>query len=443
MADLTGKFLPGLRSHRLEGLDLGSDLVYPNYAGGSILNLPSTICTLFGIPEFGAGSLSPEVLSAVQNGVRQAKHIVFLLVDALGLHSLRTWLANDSSIIWNRLVNEGALLPITSVVPSTTTAALISLWTGASPAVHGMPGYELWLKEYGVVANMITHKPANFSGEGCLPGSLSCAGFTPERFMPLPTLGTHLKAHGVKPYAMQHFSLARSGLSQMFFDDVNVLPYASPAELWINMRNLLESKADETLYAYVYWSDIDRLSHIYGPGNVRPPAEFELFSHAFEKQFLNPLSAAARKDTLLILAADHGQAAAYKDRHYELRNHPGLSRRLHMQPTGESRLAYLYIKPGQSEAVREYIERTWPRQFALIDPGYAVSTGLFGPGKMNSGEASLENVHPCLLDRLGDLIMLSRGSGYLWVPDKDDPLEGRHGSLTPEEMLVPLLGVWL
>lgn len=443
MTDLTERFLPDLLTYRLEGLNLGPDLVYPNYSGRSILNLPSSICTLLGVPEFGARPLSPDILNVLLGGRGQAKRVVFLLLDALGLQSLRRWLAEDSSIVWNRLLNEGALLPITSVVPSTTTAALVSLWTGASPALHGMPGYELWLKEYGVIANMIQHKPASFGGDGCLPGSLSCAGFSPEEFMTLPTLGPHLAAHGIKTYTMQHFALARSGLSQMFFKDVNVLSYASSAELWINISRLLESKADERMYAYVYWSDIDRLSHRYGPGNIRPPAEFDLFSRAFEKYFLNALSPAARKDTLLILSADHGQAQAYKDPHYELRNHPGLYRRLHMQPTGESRLSYLYIKPGQSEAVREYIERTWPHQFALIEPGYALSAGLFGPVERSSDGSVLNGVHPRLLDRLGDLIMISRGNAYLWTPDRDDPLEGRHGGLTADEMLVPLLGAWL
>jgi len=60
-----------------------------------------------------------------------------------------------------------------------------------------------------------------------------------------------------------------------------------------------------------------------------------------------------------------------------------------------------------------------------------VQSGLFGPGKP----------HPQLLDRLGDLIVYGRGDTYLWWANKDNPLIGRHGGFSPEEMLVPFLAV--
>jgi hypothetical protein len=134
-----------------------------------------------------------------------------------------------------------------------------------------------------------------------------------------------------------------------------------------------------------------------------------------------------------MLVADHGQITTRPDPHYDLANHPGLARRLHILPTGENRLMYLFIKPGQSEAVREYIERTWPNQFALVDPAFAVSAGLFGPGEP----------HPRLLDRLGDLLVVARGEAYLWWSDKKNHLIGRHGGLSEDEMTVPFLACYL
>jgi hypothetical protein len=112
-----------------------------------------------------------------------------------------------------------------------------------------------------------------------------------------------------------------------------------------------------------------------------------------------------------------------------MRSHPNLARRLHIQPTGENRFAYLFIQPGQSEAVREYIERTWPNQFSMVDPLYALNAGLFGPGQP----------YPRTQERLGDLLVAAHGDAYLWWADKENYLVGRHGSLTLDEMLVPLL----
>jgi hypothetical protein len=123
----------------------------------------------------------------------------------------------------------------------------------------------------------------------------------------------------------------------------------------------------------------------------------------------------------------------FEDPHYELRNHPDLVRRLHILPSGENRLAYLFVRPGQPEAVREYIEQTWPNQFSLLDTARAVEAGLFGSGEL----------HPRLFDRLGEYIVVARGNAYLWWADKKNFLIGRHGGLHPEEMLVPFLAVRL
>jgi hypothetical protein len=87
------------------------------------------------------------------------------------------------------------------------------------------------------------------------------------------------------------------------------------------------------------------------------------------------------------------------------------------------------VRPGQMEAVHETLLRTWPNQLNLLDPAYSAELGLFGPGEM----------HPHLLDRLGDLLVAWRGNAYLWWANKHNRLLGRHGGLHPEEMLVPLL----
>jgi hypothetical protein len=427
MTDLIDTLLPRLQENHLPDLDLGEGFIYPAYTGGSILNIPSSLCHFLDVPGIGAKPLVPEILGEVGNGIRR---VIMVLMDALALHRLQRWMADGTAPVWGNLAREGMLAPLTSITPSTTSAALTSLWTGRSAAEHGILGYEMWLKEYGVVANTILHAPITFQND---VGSLEKAGFSPEKFMPLPTLGPHLGRNGVKTYALQHKSIAYSGLSQMFFHEVNVRAFNSAADLWVNMRQLLVDQAEEKLYAWVYWGVVDHFGHIYGPDDERTAAEFASFSSAFERLFLDRLSSALRQDTLLILTADHGQIATRVDAHYELRNHPELVRRLHILPSGENRLAYLFVKPGQTEAVAEYLERTWPGQFVLLDSIYAVEKGLFGPGE----------VHPRLLDRLGEYIVIARHDAYLWWPDKKNPLIGRHGGLHPQEMLVPFLAVRL
>ncbi len=358
------------------------------------------------------------------------RRVILVLVDALALHRLQRWMADGTAPVWSRLAEQGLLSALTSVVPSTTATALTSLWTAKSPAEHSVVGYELWLKEYGVVSNMILHSPITFENDA---GSLARAGFNPEQFLGLPTLGTHLAQYGIKSYALQHRSIIRSGLSQMFLKDAQVHGYLTSSELWVNLRHLLESNPTTRQYFWVYTGQLDHYSHYYHPDDERVAAEFGEFSRAFEQQFLERLSPALRHHTLVLLTADHGMLATQRSPRYDLRNHPELRQLLHILPTGEHRLMYLFTRPGKEAEIREYYQQAWPGQFAFLDPTEAVASGLYGPG----------SPHPRLSDRLGDLIAMARDEAYLWWADKDNPLIGQHGGLSAEEMIVPLLSVVL
>ncbi|MBC8496725.1 MAG: alkaline phosphatase family protein [Chloroflexi bacterium] len=428
MPDLTPKLLPNLSKHRLPGLDLGADFQYPRYEDQSILNIPSSICRWLNVPDLGAGALRPEILLPPGDGIRR---VILIIMDALSLHRFQRWLENGDIPIWRSLMEDGLLAPLTSITPSTTCAAITTLWSGGSPASHGIVGYEMWLKEYSLVANMILHTPMTFRGGGL--GSLEHAGFKPKDFINVPRLGPHLRAHGVIPYAFQHHNIAHSGLSEMFMQDVEIKPFGTPAELWVNIRQLIEDKPEQRMYSWVYWGQVDGLSHYYEPDDERVLAEFSNFSFAFEEFFLKRLRPSVRKDTLLILSADHGQINTLDDPKYLYKNHPQLDQMLHIKLTGENRLMFLFARPGKLDAIKEYFNQTWPGQFSLISSEQAIESGLFGPGEIN----------PRLRERMGDLIAIPHENAYLWWGDKDNPLRGRHGGLRPEEMLVPFMAVRL
>jgi hypothetical protein len=411
----------------MQGLELDEQFVYPDYQGGSILNLPASISHWLGAGPFGAAPLHPQ-LSIIND--TNIQRVILVLVDALALHRLQRWMADGTAPVWSQLVQNGQLAALTSVVPSTTSSALTSLWTGRSPAEHGVLGYELWLKEYGVVSNMILHSPITFENDA---GSLARAGFDPEQFLSLPTLGAHLASHGIRPYAMQHRSIIHSGLSQMFLKEVDVHGYLTPSELWINLRHLVEANPRLRQYFWVYTGQVDHYSHYYHPDDERVAADFGEFSQTFEQHFLERLSPKLRKGTLVLLTADHGMIITKKSAQHDLRNHPDLSGMLHILPTGEHRLMYLFLKPGRAQQVRSYFDQTWPGQFIFLDPAQAIAKGLFGLG----------TPHPLLADRLGDLIVAARGDAYLWWANKDNPLIGQHGGLSADEMIVPFLAAEL
>lgn len=426
MPDLTETILPQLRANHLPGLALGGEPVYPDYNGGSILNLPPTICQLLGAPPLGETTLYPAYLKEIAG---QTDNVIMILIDALGFLRFRDWLEKGIAPLWNNLLNQGVLAPLTSITPSTTSSALTTLWTGRSAATHGIMGYENWLKEYGIVANMILHTPITYQGD---IGGLRRAGFDPNSFLNLPTLGQHLLAHGIETHAFLHRNIAHSGLSRMHLDGAQISPFSTPPELFINLRHLLTLNPHQRKFIWIYWGEVDHYSHFYGPDDERVAAEFAAFSNSLERDFLKPMGSRKRGDTLLMLTADHGMISTPQRPELDLRAHPELDDCLHIL-TGENRIMYLYIRPGYVEKVEAYFANQLGGKFDLLTPTQALESGIFGPG----------SYHPRLHQRIGDRIAIARGNNYLWWGNKENHLRGRHGGLTADEMLVPFYAAFI
>jgi hypothetical protein len=357
------------------------------------------------------------------------QQIILVLIDAVSHKRFQEWIHRINPDFQSTL-QDSYLFPLTSIVPSTTCAVLTTLWTGRSSVEHGILGYELFLREYGLIANMITHSPASFEGRA---GLLYQAGFQPETALPVPTLGTHLSKAGVEVFALLSSNIHNSGLSRMHYPSVNTYGFRTLTDLWVQARHLAEMKLTKPRMIWIYYSPVDTYSHLYGPDSEQAQAEFVTFLNTMYRIFLWKYEADTRQKTLLMILSDHGQLHTPKNPHYELSNHPTLLNHLHMLPTGENRLAYLYPRPGQTEAVQEYIERTWPGKFKIISSNHALENGLFGPGEPTK-EAR---------NRIGDYLIVSKGEAYLWWSPKPNHLLGRHGGLSEEEMIVPLMAVRL
>jgi len=359
------------------------------------------------------------------------ENVIFILADAVAFHRIENWMNENESLVWNRFRDSGVFAPLTSVSPSTTSAATTTFWTGSPPAQHGIAGYEVWLREYGVTANMILHRPITYRGGNA---GLELAGFAPETFLPVDKFGTHLEAHGVAAHSFQHYSISNSGLSNSFLQDASLHGTSTLPDVWISLREMLESSKGQKTYSWVYWGDYDGSAHFFGPDAERPVADFKNFSDSFEEYFLGRISSELKEGTVVILGADHGQITTDKEEdHFDLNNHPEFTDLLHMNPTGENRLAYLHVRPGKEDEVLAYIEKAWPEQFSVLKSEDALANGLFGPGPF----------HENMKSRIGDLTLIAKGDAFLWWANKPNPISGRHGGLSAEEMIVPFLAARL
>ncbi|MBI9044110.1 MAG: alkaline phosphatase family protein [Anaerolineaceae bacterium] len=417
-----------LEERELSDLNHKGKTIFPAYDGNSIMNIVSGVCHWMNIAEFSPILLNQQFLEAFQ---KPFQNVFLLVMDGVGLnifdHILKLENQGVYQPVWNRILQDALLAPLTSVSPSTTASALTSLWTGRPPVQHGIMGYEMWLKTYGLIANMIKHSTASYWGDN---QGLEKAGFKAEEFLTLPTFGTHLVSQGVKPYSFLPADICKSGLSRMLMRDFDILPYISPTDLWVSLSELFSPHPSEKTFTSIYWPMIDTLGHIFGPKDVRLGMEFNSFSQLMEK-FIVKFMQEDQGRTLFLVTADHGMIHTPPEENFNLKKRPGVFDRLLMPPFGDHRLAYVFNKGCTEEEFSREVEATWPDCFSVRSSQELVRSGLFGSGQY----------HHDLFNRIGDQVIISRDSAYLNWSEKEINLLGRHGGLSVDEMLVPFIAL--
>lgn len=422
---LVDENLQALRAHRIPGLDLPNEFIAPDYGGRSIVNVPATIARIFGV-ELRTPPLPAALIGKYSGNV---KRIVLVIVDALGYQRCLDALNSNAENGFNALFKMGAqIAPLTSVFPSTTTAALTALWSGYTPAEHGFLGYQLFLREFGIRAQMISFDPASM--ENLTRNQLVTAGLDPEKFLPVPSLPQTLAQVGIPVYNLIEQPYVSSPLSRAQIRGTKeTRGIVTSSDMWLGLRALIEEKRNERALLVAYWSAIDTISHTYGPSSDALVAEMNNLGYSFEREFLSRLGPQAREGTLFLLTADHGQLDMSPAHTVYLKDHPGLHEHLVMDFAGEPRAAYLYVRNGEVDAVKEYLAARLADKFFVLDSQVALASGLFGSG----------TPAPEARYRIGDLMMLPRADWILYDRTDAPKTRGRHGGLAEQEMLVPLI----
>jgi hypothetical protein len=400
---------------------LPDEFTWPQYDGRSIANIPTAVAEMLHAPFNGLPPLAGELWQPVATG---AKRVVLLTLDAFGQNLLE---AERPQL--DGLINKaGVMGQLTSVFPSTTVAALSSMWTGVAPAQHGMLGLTMFFPDYSTAAQMLSFTPAF----GLYPNALMDAGLKPETFLQWPGLAEQLARFGVPTYSFKGREIIDSALSKMhgrgLAADIGAISFA---DMLTQLGQLLDEKAGQPLFAFAYWPIIDTLSHFRLWDGAATRAEIRTLFHQIEHEFLNRLSARARQDTVFFITADHGQTAL--PNHILLEDHPHLLDMLFMRPTGEWRVSYLYAKHGRTDDLLRYLNTHLSHAVFAVRSEEAWAAGLFGVGGVASDTQ----------ERIGDVVAIMRG-GYLLLSQAQEKkarkFKSGHGSMTHAEMVTPWLG---
>lgn len=358
----------------------GVEAVRPNYAGP---NVTGVVPALLGI----------RPVEWMPAPVAGASASVLLVLDGLGWNALGRFPEHLSEL---RAFAGG---PVTTVVPSTTPAALTSIATGLPPSRHGITGFR-FRHERGVL-NAIRWQLA----DGSRP--------------PEPGHVQKERVFGGQPIPVVTKAVFRTtGFTSAHMHGTRFHGWQTTSVLIEQVRALV---AAGERFVYAYYSGVDEVAHAHGIESAFYPAEL-----AATDRLVGELRDALPEDAALVVTADHGQVQVGRDGWRSLAP-------LHEfveTYAGDGRFRHLHAKPGRAAELHAAADELHGREAWVFRREQLLDEGWLGPDPV-----------PAVYRRVGDVVLAARnGVGFV---DPTLPYEvelvAAHGSITPAEVEVPLV----
>ena len=334
-----------------------------------------------------------------------AERICVVVVDGLG-HRMLLERPRAAPFLSTLMDPEQCLV---AGAPSTTATSMASFGTGLPPGRHGLVGYEVMDPDRGELLNELRWHPDT----------------DPLRWQPHPTVFQELAARGVPVTQIGNPEFYGSGLTEAALRGATFVGLT-------RLRDRVDAAVDrlrEPGLVYLYWADVDSVGHVHGWRS----AQWRRTVRALDRE-LSRLSRCLPSGTLLVITADHGMVDVPHAERLDLAAQPGLWSRFRVLG-GEGRFAQLYCEPGTpadrvADLARQLADWIGERAHVCTRAA-AIDAGWFGPVE--------DRVRP----RLGEVIVAGREPFTLIDSRTARPhtlsLIGQHGSLTPDEQLVPFL----
>lgn len=315
---------------------------------------------------------------------------------------------------WNQLRDHRSLAPrmtdmesvaLTTVAPTTTATALTTLVTGADPRQHGILGYRIDVD--GTVMNTLSW----FGGRRGERRNLR-HDIPPSTIQPVPAFC------GQRVPVITRAEHLGTAFTEAHLAGSDLRGWRSPSSIAIEVTEALDDGSD---FVYAYYDGVDKIAHERGFGSYY---DAEL---AAADDLVGRVCDSVPLGTTVVVVADHGQVQTGDD---IVELDVDVLRFVDHQ-SGEGRFRWLHARDGRIdellESCRRYESIAW-----VLSRDDLVSSGWFG----ETGNASF-------LRRLGDVALIPRTAASFDDPEDSGhfPLVCRHGSLTDDELFVPLLAV--
>lgn len=367
-----------------------TEFVQPAYGSRSLADVLPAVGKALGVP---VGDTTLELPAAPA--------YVVLLVDGLGARLVERYAAAAPYLA--ELL--GRSQPGTAGVPSTTATSLSSFGTGLAPGAHGLVGFTARVPSSGLLLNHLFWDQ----------------DVDPHTWQPHPTVFSRLAARGVDVTTVNKRAFEGSGLTVASSRGATYVGADTVDERLAAARSA--STAHPSL-TYLYESDLDSTGHRWGVASSQWLHQLALVD-AQVQQLRESLPPQCR----LVVVADHGMVDSPEGSRIDVDDHAELTDGVALLG-GEARFRHLYCRDGAVDDVVAAWSAVLGERAEVLTRSEATGRGWFGP------------VDAPVLPRLGDVVVACRGDLGIFSTERfayEATLVGLHGSLTPDEMLIPIL----
>lgn len=362
---------------------------------------------------FGAVRLADVLTSSLASlqhqpnplGLPPAARAVVVLADGLGVSSLRAR-AGHARFLTGHLTKADV---VDGVFPATTAAGIATLTTGVAPGSHGLVGYRVLDSDNDRVVNQLTGWDTRMR---------------PLSWQSRATVFERAAAAGIPSFAIGPKRFADSGFSQAVLRGAGYVPAETIGDRFEAAREIFDT--EPRALAYLYVPELDITAHAHGWESGRWLAQLESLD-AETARFAGGL----RPDEGVILTADHGVVDVPASRQVLFDTVPALVAGVR-HVGGDPRCLQLYLDPGvDADALAQAWRAVEGERAWVFTRAEAVQAGLFGEVRAEA------------LSRIGNVIVAARKLVAYY--DSRDPnqsarsMVGQHGSLTDEELRVPVV----
>ncbi len=375
----------------------------PDYSGNSIVNLISSIRAVY-----GNDHLYP-LLDGFDIEPFKDKNLVFIVIDALGYNYLMEY--GDGTFLKKHTIRK-----MTSVFPSSTASAYISLITGVGPQQHGLTGWFMYLRETGIITSILPF--------------ITKAGGIPLRNIPFTDIfeqDTLFMGLNAASYSIIHKSYANSQCSASITKGSKKKAYTDIKDFFKSIENILDSGRNRK-FIFAYWDQIDKIAHEKGVKSNETLEELKKIDTEISRLAL----LLDKYNAALIVTSDHGMVDSSEKHTIRLSDHPLLKETLLLPLTGDPRVAYCYIKPGKEMEFEQYVAKSLEECCQIFKSREIIDKGFFGLYEPNRK----------LSQRTGDYTLVMKKNYMIREAlsgEKNKELIGIHGGLTEDEMFSPLI----